>query len=100
MKNFKVLPLLALFALCSAQFTEFQPDENARDALEHPDLQEAVQKIFIGSTGGGRGHRIVNGIVAGSGQFPHQALLNMFGSAGTYMCGASFIRFNWVLTVS
>lgn len=45
-----------------------------------------------------RGGRIINGIFASSGQFPHFALIFVKRQSTTVQCGAGLIATEWVLT--
>ncbi|XP_039429218.1 brachyurin-like [Culex pipiens pallens] len=44
--------------------------------------------------------RIMNGYEATPGQFPHQALLNLFAQGNTLICGGSLLSHRYVLTIA
>lgn len=87
---------------CLVEFnSEFK---NAKSAIENPRINDIIKKLYgeDDKIGNGRGGRIVLGIPANWGEFPHQTLQFMqeANSNNIFMCGGSFVRYNWVLTVS
>lgn len=85
----------------------YLPEEhiNAKPIEEHPDFKRATANIFLDNPkSNNRGGKIYNGQLAALGQFPYQAFLVMYDSTVTtpswYYCGGSFIKYNFVLTVS
>lgn len=76
--------------------------ENAIPAIELPHNQEILKKLYPtyqpnkqhGNT------RIANGWPAYRGQFPYQAFMYMIVPPFTSFCGGTFIKYNFVLTVS
>lgn len=101
-KVFLIL-LLVNLAFSLPDLVKFSDEhKGAKPVNEHPRLKNLFNGLKPNSTGLKRGERVLNGIPASLGQFPHQALLYMFDPKvnGWYLCGGSFIRYNFVLTVS
>lgn len=78
----KFLVIFAIVGLCKAA----EEYETVTAQLAVPDIR--------------RGSRIVNGRPASTNQFPHQALLVIQKSQGTYQCGGTLISPTWVLTAA
>lgn len=95
-----ILILLSIFAFSNC--LEFVKD--AKPAIENPRVGKVVKKLFSGvklnEKKPVRQGKIVRGNTAVLGQFPYQALLFMYDQDGWYKCGGSFVKFNWVLSVS
>jgi hypothetical protein len=91
---------LTIFALCNC--LEFIKD--AKPAFENPRVGKNVKKlspkVILNEKKPVRQSKIVRGNAAVLGQFPYQALLFMYDQEGWYKCGGSFVKFNWVLSVS
>lgn len=96
----KVLIFFSLLVACNC----LEIVKNAKPAIENPRVSKVAQKLFSGGnlkeSKPSRQGKIVRGNAAELGQFPHQTLLFMNDQAQWYKCGGSFVRFNWVLTVS
>lgn len=99
--KFLIVLLLANFALAVPDLVWFNDEvKDAKPVEEFPDYKEVINKRYPDRPSVRKGGRILNGFPATFGQFPHQALLNMYDPAtGWYICGGSFIRYNFVLTV-
>jgi hypothetical protein len=102
--NMKVLIILLLinFAFGWPDPVYFGEEfKNAKPIEEHPAYKEVIDKLYPNKPINRKGGRVLNGIPATFGQFPHQAFLNMYSpsAGGWYLCGGSFIKYNFVLTV-
>jgi Trypsin len=95
--------LLLIFSLGSCEFLLDEKFKDAKPAWENPRISNFMQKIvpatFESFDGIVRGGKIIGGTPANFQQFPHQALLFMSQGQGWYLCGGSFVRYNWILTV-
>lgn len=91
---------LTVVALASCTYPLKEEHRNAKPVMEHPRYRETIQKIFPGFSE--QRKRVFGGEPAVLGQFPFQSLLFMYDPVinGWYMCGGSFVTYNWVLTVS
>jgi hypothetical protein len=101
--NMKVLIILLLFNFVFGLPDPVRFNQEINDAKpidDYPDYKAVIDKLYPDKSNNRKGGRILNGIPARLGQFPHQALLNMYSStSGWYICGGSFIKYNLVLTV-
>jgi hypothetical protein len=93
--------LVLAFSLGSCEFLLDERFRDAKPAWENPRISDFVQKLDFGAFDGiGRAGKIIGGNPAKFKQFPHQALLFMNQGSAWYLCGGSFVRYNWILTVS
>lgn len=102
MKIFQFFCAALAFTVGSC-LVELDPElRNAKFATDDPRVSDVFAKLFGNVSESGRAGRIVSGTPAKLGQFPYQSLQFMLQNIARswYMCGGSFIRYNWVLTVS
>lgn len=104
-KIMKILIILLFvnFAFGLPDLVSFENEHrHAKPIEEHPDLKEVLNQFYPDNESNIRkGGRILNGIPATLGQFPYQALLYMNNpTTGWYICGGSFIKYNFVITVN
>lgn len=93
--------IFALVLLTTAAFAqEAKPLDfdwtQLKDIWESPELQPTAKRLFP-NYDLKRGGRIINGVPAAVGQFPHHVLLVIDNA---YWCGGSLLSSYWVLTVS
>lgn len=96
-----------IFTFFNLAFCDYElPEEfhGAKDALEARRFDLTLENFEEHRNGEpgkkpGREGRVSGGVKANEGQFPYQAVLYMRDDEGTYVCGGSLIRRQWILTV-
>lgn len=94
--------VLLIFVICAVKSEVFlkRNYEAAVPALELPHNQEILKKLYPNYELQRDKSRISNGWPAYLGQFPYQALIYMILQSGMSFCGATFIKYNWLMSVS
>lgn len=92
--------VFATLALASCAVTRRIIHKDVKPVFDHPKFEKLRNELYSGATEEIKG-RVWNGLEAQRGQFPYQALLFMLDpAAGWYLCGGSFVKYNYVLTAA